>query len=63
MPRSLRLYLLLGALALGVYAWAGLTGTRLLGDDVASSEGPPTGGRTTGGHGGHRSYSRTYFHK
>ncbi len=63
MSRSLRKYFFICLAAIGIYTYAGLTGTRLLGDDVESSDGPPTSGtRTSGGHGGGR-YSRGYFHK
>jgi hypothetical protein len=63
MPRSLRKYFFICLAAVGIYAYAGLTGTRLLGDDVESSDGPPTSGsRLSGGHGGRYS-SRGYFHK
>lgn len=55
----LRLYVALVLLAYGGYVWAGLTGTRLLGDDVQSREtvnGTRHGNSFSGGHG-------AYYHK
>lgn len=59
--RSFRLYALLLLLATAGFVWAGLTGTRLLGDDNESTENlNGTGGaRHSGGHGGRG----LYFHK
>ena len=53
-------YVLIVAIALGVYAWAGFTGTRLLGDDNETVENASySSGRSgSGGHG----YSR-FYHK
>lgn len=57
--RSLPLYTAVVLLSLGVFTWAGLNGTRLLGDDNESTEtlnGPS--GRSHGG-GGHA----RFYHK
>ena len=50
--RPLRLYALLLLLPLGWFAWGGLTGTRLLGDDNESTEtlSNGSGGRSSSGH-------------
>lgn len=59
--RKLGLYAVLMLLAFGGFVWAGLTGTRLLGDDNESTENlNGTGGaRSSSGHGGRA----LYYHK
>ncbi|SHM16453.1 hypothetical protein [Hymenobacter psychrotolerans] len=52
---AIRYYVLVALLAYGVFVWAGLTGTRLLGDDNEN----PEGARTSSARGGHA----RFYHK
>lgn len=54
-------YALLVAIALGVYAWAGFTGTHLLGDDNETVDNASYSSAGHSGSGG-RGYSR-FYHK
>ncbi|GAA4374856.1 hypothetical protein [Hymenobacter koreensis] len=57
--RKFRLFAAVALLALGGFVWAGLTGTRLLGDDNESTENlNGYGGARSGGGSGVR-----YYHK
>jgi len=55
---SIRFYALLALLGYGSFVWAGLTGTRWLGDDNESTENV-NGNSHSSGHVGHS----TYYHK
>ncbi|WP_324671184.1 hypothetical protein [Hymenobacter sp. GOD-10R] len=55
---SIRYYAFLALLGYGTFVWAGLTGTRLLGDDNESTENI-NGNSSSGGRAGHG----TYYHK
>ncbi|GAA4052916.1 hypothetical protein GCM10022409_44840 [Hymenobacter glaciei] len=57
--RPVRFYALLLLLPLAWFAWGGLTGTRLLGDDNESTETLNAPGTRSHGHGGRG----LYFHK
>lgn len=59
---KIKYYVVVGLLAVGAFAWAGFTGTRLLGDDNQTTEGR-NGYESGSGHsGGSRGYSR-FYHK
>jgi hypothetical protein len=52
---SIRYYAVIVLLGYGTFVWAGLTGTRLLGDDNESTENL-NGNRLAGGRAGHGIY-------
>ncbi|UOG76291.1 hypothetical protein MTX78_06740 [Hymenobacter tibetensis] len=56
--KSIRYYALAAALAYGTFVWAGLRGTRLLGDDNENTENL-NGNSSHGGSGGHA----RFYHK
>lgn len=58
--RALPVYAALATLSLTAFAWAGLRGYRLLGDDNETEEAPSSpAGRRGGGHGG----TARFYHK
>jgi hypothetical protein len=59
--RKIKYYVVAAVVALGVFTWAGFTGTRLLGDDNESKEGA-NGYYGSSGRSGGRGYSR-FYHK
>ncbi|QDK78991.1 hypothetical protein EXU85_10380 [Spirosoma sp. KCTC 42546] len=59
---KIKYYVVVALLALGGFVWAGLTGTRLLGDDNESIENKQGYYGGSGHSGGSRGYSR-FYHK
>ncbi|GAB4046480.1 hypothetical protein [Spirosoma litoris] len=58
---KIKYYVVAGLIGLGAFAWAGFTGTRILGDDKENTEAGNGAYSSSGRSGGH-GYSR-FYHK